>query len=346
MDRSADSPPPFFIVASARSGTTLLRVMLDRHPRLAIPPESHFIPRLWAERRRYGREGRIEDRDRFLRDLAADRRFQSWDLPIEAVRRDLDSTGRAAPAFPEAVAAAYRAYARARGKEWWGDKTPRHVNDLPLLGSLFPEARFVHMLRDGRDVALSVLELERLHHRAATPAYFWARHIRLARSAAQELGPARFAEVRYEDLLEDPEGELRRVCRFLGLGFEPVMLEHDRQALERIPARQQRMHARIALPPTKGLRDWRTQMSPADVAEFEAVAGRELVAAGYERAAAPPGLPVRARAWLRLGWFWLRSRRLRTRVQARRRRMRRDWAAAASASGGENRPQGPRTAGG
>lgn len=313
--------PPFFIVAAARSGTTLLRVMLDRHPDVAIPPESHFIPRLWTRRRVYGSRGRVEQPERFLKDLAADRRFQSWDLPVEEVRKEL--SGLSAPPLGEAIAAAYRAYARHRGKRRWGDKTPRYVRKLPLLGRLFPAARFVHMVRDGRDVALSMVELERLHRRAPTPAVFWARQVRSGRAGAAALGPGRYLELRYEDLLDDPAGELRRLCDFLDLAFDPIMLEHDERALESVPPNQRWMHQRIALPPTKGLRDWRTQMDPQEVAGFEVVAGRELVALGYPLAGGRPGASVRARAWGDIALFWFRSLRRRMRIRARRWRRRR-----------------------
>ena len=314
--------PPFFVVGAARSGTTLLRVMLERHPAVAIPPESHFIPRLWEQRRRYGDDGRLERPREFLRDLASDGRFRSWDLPSQAVRDELEPLER--PTLADGIAAAFRAYAGSRGKPSWGDKTPKYVDSIPLIASLFPEARFVHVVRDGRDVALSVLDMERLHAHAATPARVWARQVRDGRAAGRALGEARYLELRYEDLLEDQPGELRRVCGFLGVPYRAAMLEHERDALESIPARQRGMHTRLALPPTKGLRDWRSQMSSRELAEFEAVAGEQLEAFGYTRAAAPPGVATRVRAGLRTAGFYGRYARGRLGVAMRRRRRRRE----------------------
>jgi hypothetical protein len=311
-------PPPFFIVGAARSGTTLLRLMLDRHPEVAIPGESHFIPPLWARRRRYGRAGSIDDREAWLRDLSAQPAFRRWDLPIELVRRELDALPD--PTFAQAIEAVFLAYAHSRGKERWGDKTPDYVEHLPLLAHLFPTARFVHLIRDGRDVALSTIDLQRLHRRAATAAYFWARAIRQGRTAARLLGPERYVEVRYEELLDDPEGEIRRLARFLDLAFHPAMLEHDREARERLPEGIRRIHGRLALPPTKGLRDWRRDMRPSEVEEFEAVAGRELLAAGYEPSGRHIGVLARARAWSRMIPFGLTYavRLLRARRHSRR----------------------------
>jgi hypothetical protein len=314
--------PPFFVVGSARSGTTLLRVMLERHPDVAIPPESHFIPKLWERRGRYGAGDRLERPREFLRDLASDSRFRSWDLPIQAVADELELVER--PTFAQGIEAAFVAFAKADGKTRWGDKTPKYVDHIPLISRLFPDARFVHLVRDGRDVALSVLDMERLHAHAATAAKVWARQVAGGREAGRALGDERYLELRYEDLLEDGPGEIRRVCAFLGIPFRQAMLKHEDGALERIPERQRGMHRRISLPPTKGLRDWRSQMSSDELAEWEAVAGPQLEAFGYRRAASLPGLITRMKARLRTLGFWGRYARGRAAVTLRRRRRRQE----------------------
>lgn len=323
--------PPFFIVGVDRSGTTLLRAMLNRHPELAVPPESHFIPRLWRRRRRYGRKGRIERTERFLFDLASEERFRHWDLPLDAVRGQLVATP--AQTFGEHLEAVYRAYAQQRGKTHWGDKTPEYAHIVPLLARLFSEARFVHVIRDGRDVALSMLDRKRtsryrsgkgpLHRRAPTPAFFWSRRIRTVRRAVAGLEAGRYCELRYEDLLDDPEGQLRRLCQFIGVEFESDMLVHDRTGLEEVPPSQRQSHTRLALPPTKGLRDWRRQMLPGEVAEFEAVARRQLARLGYPVVNRSPALSVRLRAWGQVVWFAIRSLPSRVGWRVRHQRKRR-----------------------
>ncbi len=285
---------PFFVVGAPRSGNTLLRILLDRHPGVALPPESHFITRLFARRGRYGDTGRIEKKESFLRDLAADRWFQRWDVGIDAVEQELAWVSR--PTFRQAIEAPFRAYARREGKPRWGDKTPSYVQHLPLLAHLFPEARFVHIVRDGRDVALALLDRWRRLRGPATAAYIWHAHVSAGRAAAQSLA-GRYMEVRYEALVADPEGMLKSICAFLALAFDPMMLTHDPERIrQRIPAREWRLHGSLALPPTPGLREWRRQMSRSALEEFEVVAGSTLIAAGYQRATRP-GLSARLRAW-------------------------------------------------
>lgn len=302
--------PPFFIVGADRSGTTLLVLMLDRHPEVAIPSEGHFIPQLWRQRRRYGADDRIENLDRLLHDLLSHPSFRYWNLPADSIRRELGSTE--SPQFAAAIAAAYSAFARSQGKTRWGDKTPEYVSHIPLLATLFPEARFVHMIRDPRDVALSTLDLNRLHRHAATSAFLWARKIRSAREAEKWLGSGRYHEVRYEALVSDPRNELQRLADFLALPFDERMLDHDPRSIERIPPRMRHMHSRLALPPTTGLRDWRTQMRPTDLVEVEAIAGAEMEATGYPRTTSSRSA-ARVRAYSRLAGFAFRFFRLKVR---------------------------------
>jgi len=319
------SPAPFFIVGSPRSGTTMLFLMLDSHPEVAVPPESHFIPSVWRRRGRYGSEGKIEDPGLFVSDLARDPQFRHWNLPPDLVAGQLGSGP--APTISGGIDAVFRAYARTQGKAQWGDKTPEYVRHIPLLDNLFPEARFIHLIRDGRDVALSIIALKRLHHRAATAAYFWARDIRCGRSAGMSLGPSRYFELHYEDLVGAPRDVMQQICAFLDLSpHEAMLADHDR-SLAKIPVHMRWMHSREKLPPTRGLRDWRRDMEHREVAEWEAIAGSELVNSGYERATRSTGPLVWLVAWMRVARFAVRflpdrvgfRGRIRRRIRERRR---------------------------
>jgi hypothetical protein len=264
--------PPLLVLGVRRSGTTLLRVMLDRHSQLAVPDETYFVPQL-ADRHLRG-----VDADRFVEDV---RRVVDWELPLEAVRARL----RDGMSVGEAIGTVYEVYAEEQGKARWGDKTPMYMQNLRLLERLFPDARFVHLIRDGRDAALSFLAMPRgivtetwMHPR--TPADFacqWATEVSAARRLGARVGK-RYLEVRYEDVVEDAEAVLRRICSFAGLAYEAGMTDYAGNVDVSAKPHQQRLKE----PPTKGARDWRTQMPAEDVAAFEHVAADLLRELGYE----------------------------------------------------------------
>jgi hypothetical protein len=280
---------PFFIVASARSGTTMLRLILNRHPRIAVPPESRFITELWQGSDEVETEG-------FLRRLAAHERFAAWDLSIEAVGTEIGD--RRWLSYHDAIAAAYRVYARSKGKDIWGDKTPRYVEHIPFLASLFPTARFIHLVRDGRDVALSYADVSFGPKTVSRSAHLWARRVSAGMREGRAMGPERYTEVRYERLVEDPERELKELCRFLGVGFEPVMLHGAGPDEDYVLSRATAYNPHVTDKPKIGVREWRRTMPARHVEMFEAVAGGVLSELGYPRLYPSPGLVARTEAYL------------------------------------------------
>jgi hypothetical protein len=288
-----ESFPPVFIVGCPRSGTTLLRMMLASHPELSIPPESHFIPKVWTVRRRYEQGGALRV-ERLARDIMRNDRYREWQLPEEEVWTRLRSLSN--PKFADVIEAFFIAYAAREGKRRWGDKTPGYSLEMVLITKLFPTARFVHLIRDGRDVATSFRDnFEEI--RWTDAAMVWATRVRKGRAQGRAVGPERYLEVRYEDLVDDPPSVLTSICDFIDLPYVPEMLEYSSNFSQAVPQREQhQIHKGLLQPPTKGLRDWRREMSSAELSLFEALAGRELDRLGYERAL--PNLPptVRGRA--------------------------------------------------
>jgi hypothetical protein len=268
-------PPPLLILGVSRSGTTLLRVMLDRNSQLAVPDESFFVPLLGD------RHLRRVDADEFLDDVRRLRTVEEWGVPLDKLRARL--TDRMP--ISRAIAAIYEVYAEEKGKSRWGDKTPMYMRHLLLLRRLFPAAQYVHLIRDGRDAAVSFLSLpqgvafETWAHpsSAADFAALWRTEVARARRMGERLGAGRYLEVRYEELVAEPESVLQRICVFAGLPYEEAMTEYSSsKSGER--AHQQSLKRPLA----GGLRDWRVEMRPQDVGAFEGVAGDLLSDLGYE----------------------------------------------------------------
>jgi sulfotransferase family protein len=267
--------PPVIVLGVRRSGTTLLRVMLDRNPELAVPDESYFVPPLALRHRT------PVDVEAFVDDLRRLPTLVEWGLSPAAVQARL----RPGMTTGEAVAAVFSAYAAERGKARWGDKTPLYMQHLDVLERLFPDARYVHLIRDGHDAALSFLSVPAGlmtegwgHPRdAAGFACQWATEVGAARDLGVRVGRGRYRELRYEALVADPEGELRAVCAFAQLEFDPAMLDYVGQTDSARKAHQRRLDE----PPRTGVREWRTEMSETDRRAFEEVAGALLAELGY-----------------------------------------------------------------
>lgn len=283
--RSAVRNPYLFVVGCPRSGTTLLQRMLNNHPLLAVANDSHFIPRVVKDRS----DGTDPDLTPDLVErVRSYKRFYRLELPNAAV----EAAARSSRTYSEFVGALYSEYGRLRGKPLAGEKTPDYVRYLPRLHALFPWVRTVHIIRDGRDVALSTLEWAEeakgpgrfglwREEPVAVCALWWRRQVETGRRASEKLAQDRYREVMYEDLISRPEASLRGLSEFLELPFSTQMLAYHEGRVRHDPG----LSAKKAwLPPTQGLRDWRDQLPERDVELFEALAGELLTSLGYERA--------------------------------------------------------------
>ncbi|MEW5930592.1 MAG: sulfotransferase [Gemmatimonadota bacterium] len=291
----AQAPPMPVVVGSPRSGTTLLRLMLDAHPELAIPPETGFLalaPRL------RGSGDRL--RERFFRAVTTFGEpapaWPDFEIPADEFRAALREIEPFTAA--DGFRAFYRLYARRFGKARWGDKTPLYCTQVDAIRRVLPEARFVHLIRDGRDAALS---LRRMWfspgHDVETQAAYWRRCVLAARRAG--LGRPDYLEVRYEELVLDTRRTLERVLAFVGLPYHEAVESYHLRAPERLRehkgraapdgtpvlSREQRLaqQERTTRAPDPGLvSGWKQAMSPEEQARFRAVAGDLLRELGYE----------------------------------------------------------------
>jgi Sulfotransferase family len=286
---AADPPAPF-IGGATRSGTTLLRLMLDAHPEVAIPSETHFVPDMISR----CVEGPVDASE--LAGIAT--AHPRWgDFGIDAAEYTERVRGLEPLTAAEAVRAFYRLYASKQGKARWGDKTPGYIRKTQPIQRVLPEARFIHMIRDGRDVALSVMPLGFGPSTVTEAAELWVKRVSTGRRQASSAN--HYTEVTYEELIADTEGTLRRVCGFLDLGFDPAMLAYHERASDRLAEKARDLakegghthpaEARIAshalaseAPRQDRIGRWRREMNAADVAEYERVAGPLLVELGYE----------------------------------------------------------------
>jgi hypothetical protein len=297
-------PPAPFVVGVPRSGTTLLRLMLDAHPELAIPPETAFLPRVirrWHELEADG-AGDDERLAACLELITSHPRWAALEIERGALQAHLASLR--SPTVGDVARSVHVVSAAQRGKPRWGDKTPRYLKHMFRLKQALPEARFVHVIRDGRDIAVSLAQVSWGPDDEVAAARQWSRWIRRARRLAIELPPGAYTEVRYEELVSDPDRALRRVAEAMELPWDAAMLAHHEGGGERLApvirdssdraggpitaAERARAHGRAAQAPDPDrIGRWRERMTDGAVERFEGIAGDLLAELGYEVGARP-----------------------------------------------------------
>lgn len=289
-------PPAPFVVGAPRSGTTMLRLMLDAHRDLAIPPETYFITK--AAKRWHRPRPALRQRDRVevhLETVTEHRRWPDFHLDADAYRERVRAVRP--ETLGDAVREFYAMYAEKVGKPRWGDKTPFYVRKMDVIQEALPEARFIHLIRDGRAVALSIKDLWFGPDTIEGCAEFWVERIDEARELARRID--HYIEVRYEDLVRDPEPQLRRIAEFCELPWDERMVryyEHvdERIAIETPPEEvapdgrvvsteeRKKIMENVSRPPDPTRIDrWKTDMAAEDRAKFEAIAAPRLRELAY-----------------------------------------------------------------
>jgi len=265
--------------------------MLDRHPALAIPAETHFLPSIIAE----PRSGPSLDRDEFVRRITSSFAWADFGLSEATFSKALGSLEPFTAA--DGIRTFYRLCAESQRKPRWGDKTPTYTDHIASISQLLPEAHFIHVIRDGRGVAASRRHLAfGPGPEIASQARDWSRKIRQARRQADSC--RRYLEIRYEDLVVNAETVLRTVCDYLELEYHPTILDYQVSAETRLEEfrdwrrptgemflagdYRRAIHQRTRQPlDAERIDHWRHVLQPAEVVAFEAEAGDLLTELGY-----------------------------------------------------------------
>jgi hypothetical protein len=244
--------------------------------------------------------GLAKSRERVIEWLVSHRRLADFNLGAEWLRATLATLN---PFTTRSIASVlFARYAAGKGKPRWGDKTPRYRYFIPQLHRVFPDAKFIHVLRDGRDTALSAWRAPFGPKTWAAAVYDWRDSVRSAWNGQRCLPRESLLEVRYEDLLVNPAAVLTRVCSFLQEEYHPAMLQFSEVASKEVPAWEAGWHAKLQKPLDAGnTQKWKADLSPEQLVLFERVAGKELMAAGY----VPASLPASPRTYA--GYLLMRS---------------------------------------
>ena len=281
---------PFFIVCSPRSGSTLLRLVLDAHPRLSVPPPAWLFHYIYPYLYSYGDLAVEENVRVMIEEALATPTIVEWPIQpsVEEVRAEMYSTS-----FAEMYAALHRLYARRQGKDRWGEKTPRDCFFMSEIKLMFPGAKFIHILRDGRDTAIDISDSILWPNSLYAAALMWRDCVLAAESEGKTFDPDSFMTIKYEDLCTDPRVTLDRLCGFLGEEFSPFMLAHNETSSTHEWAKEA-IHAKTARPIcTDFVGMYKQRMRPNDRAVIESLIGDTIAAFGYPLEGTAKYLPER-----------------------------------------------------
>jgi len=256
----------FFIVGCPRSGTTVLQQALNRHSQVVIPPETKFFYYFYGK----PRSRQVAHLQRINRDLGI--QLPAPNTPLRHRRE--------ARLFYERMAITYLERLGRNGVAYFGDKTPEHTGQLHRIREVFPEAKVLFLYRDGRDVALSLSRMPWIDCDVYVGFVIWLYYYRILRR--QRENPwFDMLFVRYEDLVSDPAGELRRVLEFLELDYEPQVAEGYGNR-EGIPERELLWKARaLERISTDRVGLWRRELPPLVVKRLERLGAGALEDLGY-----------------------------------------------------------------
>ena len=298
---------PIFIVGANRSGTTLLRLILNAHPRIAIPDELIYIKSFLAgvpiEQWRTPGLSPSEYAsfvDRFLEDTQ----------PLAAIDRSRvrDDILAGPSTFRRPYQCALEAWARHYDKPRWGEKTPGNLFYADILLDMFPDARFLYMVRDPRAGVASMQRVSFFPDDVIFNALSRRKHDGAGRAHLRQSVPApQRMTVRYEDLVREPEARTRAICAFLGEDFSPRMLHFHRDADDYMKDEAEaRYNAAATQPITADRIDaWRDRLSPDQAAAVDAICGDVMQTFGYSPTPHTPSPGTRAEMLLKKAYWAL-----------------------------------------
>lgn len=283
----SSEPGPVFMFGFERSGTTLLSMMVGAHPTIAVP---FSVTGLWYRYGtmldRYNHLQSAEDLKRIVDDLLAEERIGLWDVKLN---RDEIIPGLTVGSYPSVIQRFHELYAKHCGKSLWGNIDILTLYHMDKVHKWFPQARYIHIVRDGRDVALSHKTMPFGSANLGLCADRWARDVNTSLKMGAIAGPDKYFVVRYEDLILEAEDTLRRMCDFLGVEYSSQMLEYHKMVGGKVPEEKLWLWPKLNKPPDKSnAYRWKSKMGGLQRAVFERSGNDVLKALGYEAFDAVP----------------------------------------------------------
>lgn len=283
---------PLFVVSAGRSGTTLLRSMLVAGGEIAIPPESNVLPMSILRFPLWQSQGWEQTAQKVINSLEAHEAFPVWEVSMDAAHEAVRSLPEKERSLARIIDEIFKCYTAQKFPSVgvWGDQTPLNTYYLPWILRVFPKARYLHIVRDGRDTIASYLEKgekEGRHNRKAMLAKHsraWAMSIQETQRLERRLqGTDQFLEIRYEQLVSNPKQTLEQVCAFAGIPHHPDRMLQFHKSSTTVEHKYQQHHANLSKPLfTSSIGRWTERLQPEEQAYVVQRIGPLLEKLGYE----------------------------------------------------------------
>jgi hypothetical protein len=269
---------PVFLVGCPRSGTTLLQQMLDAHPAIAIAPETHFIRNFWLKRSLYGNLDIDSSYHNLLQDIISIPEFSEMELSdvafisaAQTIKRD----------YKNLFWLLLEQFRQKRGVKIVGEKTPNHLLYMQTLRDFFPNACFIHIIRDPRAVVNSWKKVPWTTGSISGDAKVWKRYMATAQQATFD--NKTLFSLHYESLVSEPEVCLKSICKFLGLQFDTAMLNYYIKDLKGVNINREPWKNNAIKPVNiDSLLRWKQEMTPDEIAVIELITKDEMARLKYE----------------------------------------------------------------
>lgn len=281
---------PIFIIGNPRSGTTLLRLMLTCHRNIVIPPECGFAVWWYQKYRNWNSESAKQNLDAFLDDLFGSKKIETWNLNRELLRETLSE--KEPESYSDLVSLIYEKFAMQQKETFkrWGDKNNYYLNHIETIFELFSDVQFIHIVRDGRDIACSYKKLAvskfdskyapQLPTEISEIAREWINNLKKIKKSFQTIGWDKVIEIRYEDLVTESEKTLRNICSFLNEEYDPSMSDFYLLNMEKElePRELMQWKGKTLEKPTRSeVEKYQIELTLPEIKEFEIIA-EELLA--------------------------------------------------------------------
>ena len=271
---------PFFIIGSGRSGNTLLRSILSGNSDISIPPESYRIPFAIKKFHIFNNRDWSEVVSVVLDEFRNEKEFVHWEIDIENVQNKLENIPDTKKTLANIFDELYCTYSKQHSTgKIWGDKTPMNTSYLGWIGSVFPKSKFIHIIRDGRDVVSSYLKMGR-YTTVKDAAQRWKKSVKFGKSFGSSIGN-NYMEIRYEAMVSSPEEVIKNICSFLGITYSIEMLNHT-NLVEKLGDTSLSHHSNLSRPiTTDSIGKWKENLSSADKNEVLKLLKEDLMTLGY-----------------------------------------------------------------